>query len=95
MEEAEIYTTGNAWQRKVFHHMADYLEVKGVRTFGMSKNGNSYMHLLTLQDAHLNFIYRELYDATRKRFNYHKAGDLTRVLTNTAASQAYYFNLIF
>jgi len=94
MEETEIYTTGNAWQKRVYHHMASYLERKGVKKFGTSKRGNSFKHLLTKDDEHLNFITPEIYHATKQRFEDHKAGDLNRVLTNTAASQAYCFNLI-
>jgi hypothetical protein len=35
----------------------------------------------------------EIYEATIRRFSTHKAGDLNRIKTNTAASQPYCFNL--
>jgi hypothetical protein len=87
------YTSGNPWQRKAYSHLSAYLAQKGVREFGSSDNGNSYRHLLQEQDGEKNFITTELYRLTLKRFGSHKAGDLKRILTNTASSQAYCFNL--
>ena len=90
----ELYKRGqNAWQNKVFAHMTDYLEKKGVTRFGSTFKGNQYKHLLTDDDQKQNFINDEIYEATKERFTDHKAGDFKRVSTNTAASQAYCFNL--
>jgi len=91
--EASIYQSGNAWQKKVYLHMANYLESKAVLSFGASKNGNEYKHLLREEDAQHNYINETILELTKKRFEQHKAGDLNRVLTNTAASQPYCFNL--
>jgi hypothetical protein len=88
-----LYTSGNPWQRKAYMHLSEYLEKKGVQEFGKSKGGNSYRHLLKEEDKEKNFISRELYDLTLERFGSHKAGDLNRILTNTASSQAYCFNM--
>lgn len=74
--------------------MSAYLETKGVLSFGQSANGNAFKHLLTEEQSEYNFITKEIYLATLNRFNDHKAGDLKRILTNTAASQPYCFNLI-
>ncbi len=90
----EIYQTGNPWQKKVYRHMAVLLEAKGVVDFGETKNGNQYKHWLQVKDSLTNFITPEIHEATIKRFEQHKAGDLIRILTNTAASQPYCFNLI-
>lgn len=91
-EIATIYQTGNAWQRKVYLHMSNYLKGK-VNSFGASKNGNQYNHLLTAEDAKHNFVNDDILRLTNNRFTNHKAGDLNRILTNTAASQPYCFNL--
>ncbi|MDD2994988.1 MAG: hypothetical protein PHP99_02085 [Paludibacter sp.] len=88
-----LYLSGNLWQRKAYAALSEYLEKKGVREFGVSGSGNSYRHLLRVEDGEKNFISRELYDLTLVRFDSHKAGDLNRILTNTASSQAYCFNL--
>jgi hypothetical protein len=92
--EATIYEKGNPWQRKVYHHMAEYLESKGITSFGESANGNAYKHLLTGEQSEHNFITREIHQAALDRFDHHKAGDKKRILTNTAASQPYCFNLV-
>ena len=93
--EASIYETGNLWQKKVYRKMAEYLErFPEIKTFGKSANGNIYKHLLTLKQSKFNFITEEIYCLTKERFSHHKAGDLNRVLTNTAASQPYCFNLV-
>ena len=89
-----IYDIGNPWQKKVYRHMADYLQGKGVQRFGATRGGNQYKHWLIEEDAHLNFITPEIHKRTLKRFEEHKAGDLNRILTNTAASQPFCFNLI-
>jgi hypothetical protein len=88
------YTEGNLWQKKVYKHMADFLQsIYEVKVFGQSANGNRYKHLLTVEQAQFNFITEDIYSATIERFKKHKAGDLNRILTNTAASQPYCFNL--
>lgn len=92
--EAKIYEVGNPWQKKVYNHMSDYLQKKGVTKFGATSKGNQYRHWLTEEEARFNFITSEILDATQVRFEKHKAGDLNRILTNTAASQPYCFNLI-
>jgi len=93
--EPRIYKNGNLWQKKVYKKMADYLcSIPEIKTFGKSINGNVYKHLLTLEQSRFNFITEDIYRLTKDRFNHHKAGDLNRVLTNTAASQPYCFNLI-
>lgn len=89
----ELYQSGNPWQRKAYSYLSEYLEKKSVREFGVSGNGNSYRHLLREEDGPVNFVTKRLYDLTEKRFNQHKAGDRNRILTNTASSQAYCFNL--
>ncbi len=90
---SNLYNFGNPWQRKAYSNLSEYLEKKGVREFGVSGNGNSYRHLLREKDGELNFVNKRLYDLTEERFNQHKAGDRNRILTNTASSQAYCFNL--
>jgi hypothetical protein len=90
----KVYEKGNPWQNKVYQHMASYLETKGVVSFGQSANGNTFRHLLTEEQSEHNFITKEIHSATLNRFKDHKAGDLKRILTNTAASQPYCFNLI-
>ncbi|HOZ14034.1 MAG TPA: hypothetical protein PK784_04550 [Tenuifilaceae bacterium] len=92
--EPKIYQEGNPWQNKVYLHMSAYLETKGVVSFGQSVNGNTFKHLLTEEQSEYNFITKEIHTATLNRFKDHKAGDLKRILTNTAASQPYCFNLI-
>lgn len=93
--EPTIYATGNPWQKKVYNKMADFLSrIPEIKTFGKSANGNSYKHLLTLEQSRFNFINEEIYSLTKERFSQHKAGDLIRVMTNTAASQPYCFNLM-
>ncbi len=62
--------------------------------FGATVSGNEYKHWLREEDAGLNFITPEIHKATLERFRDHKAGDLKRILTNTAASQPLCFNLI-
>ena len=91
----EVYTKGNQWQKKVYTKMSEFVEaIPEVTTFGQSSNGNQYKHLLPIEQSKYNFVNEEIHTATRERFNQHKAGDLKRVLTNTAASQPYCFNLI-
>jgi len=90
----KIYNKGNEWEKKVYHHMAEFLKQKGVIKFGTTHGGNQYRHLLTEEDGHLNFINYDIYKATTERFNDHKAGDRLRIFTNTAASQTFCFNLI-
>ncbi len=93
--EAEIYEEGNAWQKKVYRAMASFLESNPeIKSFGLSSNGNKYKHLLTVEQSQFNFITEDIHKATKERFSKHKAGDLNRILTNTAASQPYCFNLI-
>ena len=92
--EPIIYETGNPWEKKVYRHMADFLQRKGVQKFGETRNGNQFKHWLTEEEAHFNFITPDVHTATLERFNNHKAGDLKRILINTAASQPFCFNLI-
>jgi len=92
--ETKVYQKGNPWQNKVYQHMAEYLTLKGIASFGQSANGNTFKHLLTEEQSEYNFITKEIHTATLARFTDHKAGDLNRILTNTAASQPYCFNLI-
>ncbi len=93
--EAEIYQKGNPWQRKVYKKMATFLEaIPEIKSFGLSRNENAYKHLLQEGQSKYNFVTEEIYEATKKRFSKHKAGDERRTLTNTAASQPYCFNLI-
>lgn len=90
-----IYTKGNLWQKKVYKKMAEYLEANPeIKTFGQSTKGTSYKHLLTVEQSNFNFVTDKILTATKERFSKHKAGDLNRILTNTAASQPYCFNLI-
>jgi hypothetical protein len=69
-----------------------FSNLRGVTIFGENK-GTQHKHWLTIDESVKNFIYSEIHEATIERFK-RKAGDKTRVLTNTAASQAYCFNLI-
>ena len=62
--------------------------------FGSSARGTQYKHLLTVEQCHLNFINDRILVETITRFADHKAGDMNRILTNTAASQPYCFDLI-
>jgi hypothetical protein len=94
-KKPEVYKIGNPWQKKVYNSMANFLEsIPEVQSFGISINRNPYKHLLTENQSQLNFINEEIFTATKERFSKHKAGDLNRILTNTAASQPYCFNLI-
>ena len=92
--EPKIYEIGNPWEKKVYRHMADFLQSKGVLKFGATSEGNQYKHWLTEEEAHFNFITPDIHNRTLARFDNHKAGDLKRILTNTAASQPFCFNLI-
>ncbi len=92
-KDAKIYKKGNRWQRTVYAAMAAHLEQLSVTDFGASSAGNNYKHLLKEEDSRLNFMSDEIYEATIRRFSTHKAGDLKRIMTNTAASQPYCFNL--
>lgn len=75
--------------------MSSFLEaIPEIQCFGLSKFGNSYKHLLRDEHSRFNFINDEIYRATKDRFIKYKAGDLDRILSNTAASQPYCFNLI-
>lgn len=94
-KESEIFQKGNPWQKKVYRKMASFLEANSeIKFFGQSANGNKYKHLLTVAQSQFNFITEEIHTATKERFSKHKAGNLHRILTNTAASQPYCFNLI-
>lgn len=92
-KKPKLYEVGNLWQKKVYQHMALFLYKKNVKNFGQSLAGTQYKHLLTEKESEKNFINDDIYRATIERFNNHKAGDLHRILTNTAASQTYCFNL--
>ncbi|MBS4027617.1 MAG: hypothetical protein KGZ58_03175 [Ignavibacteriales bacterium] len=65
-----------------------------MKKFGATSKGNQYKHWLTEEEAHFNFITPDIHTGTLARFENHKAGDLKRILTNTAASQPFCFNLI-
>jgi len=91
--DAEIYQIGNTWQKKVYRHMAAFLDLKGIVNYGITRDGNYYKHLLTGEDAQHNFITPVIFQLTKDRFKHHKAGDIKRALTNTAASQPFCFNL--
>jgi hypothetical protein len=88
-----LYQIGNSWQKKVYKHMSEFLDSKGIVKFGITRGGNHYKHLLTDKDAQTNFTSPIIYQKTRDRFKLHKAGDIQRALTNTAASQPFCFNL--
>ena len=49
--ELQIYQSGNPWQRKAYTHLSEYLTKKSVHKYGMSDNGNSYRHLLRIEDG--------------------------------------------
>jgi len=94
-QNATVYQTGNQWQKKVYQKMSQFLDsIPEIKLFGQSSHGNTYKHLITEEQSEFNFITTEIYEATKNRFDQHKAGDLHRALTNTAASQPYCFNLI-
>ena len=94
MQEAKIYQIGNRWQKKIYRHMSVDLESKKVLQYGQTSSGNYYKHWPCEEDSELNFITPAIHAATKERFVSHKAGDLNHVLTNTADSQSYCFNLI-
>jgi hypothetical protein len=93
-QDAKVYQAGNPWQKKVYLHMSNYLERIGITKFGITRGGNAYKHWLSEENYHRNFVTPEIHAATVKRFQEGKAGDISRALTNTAASQPYCFNLI-
>lgn len=89
-----IYREGNSFQRRMYEHLARYNVKRGQRSFGKSRHGNPYAHLLPADDALRNFLEDEhILAAVKRRFASHKAGVEERALTNTAASQAFCFNL--
>lgn len=89
-----VYREGNAFQVRMFEHLARYNVGRGQCVFGVSGKGNPYAHLLPVEDAKRNFLDDDrILAAARRRFASHKAGDLTRTLANTAASQPFCFNL--
>ena len=53
--EPTIYDKGNPWEKKVYRHMAEFLQNKGVQKFGATSKGNQYKHWLTEEEAHINF----------------------------------------
>jgi len=63
-----LYLTGNPWQRKAYRHISAYLAKKGVREFGVSGNGNGYLHLLREEDGDKNFIRCYKYPVLRTWF---------------------------
>lgn len=80
LTEPKIYATGNAWQKKVYKKMSNYLgNNPEIIDFGQSRNGQKYKHLLTKEQSKFNFINEELFKATKERFQKHKAGDLNRI----------------
>ncbi len=93
--KATVYNNGNPWQKKVYKSMAKFLESKyKIKEFGKSSKGKSYKHLLSIEQARYNFITENIFEVTKSRFEKHKAGDKNRIMTNTAASQPYCFNLV-
>lgn len=93
-DNVSLYEIGNNWQKKVYKKMSNFLSKKENILYGKSSKGNYYNHLLDISCAKENFINEHIYEATNKRINSHKIGDINRLLTNTAASQPYCFNLI-
>jgi hypothetical protein len=91
--ETDVYDKGNLWERTVYRHMTEYISTR-VQRFGTTRGNNQYKHWLVKEDAHFNFITPDIYKQTLERFRSHKAGDINRILTNTAASQPFCFNLI-
>ena len=93
--DASLYEKGNPFQKKVYRKMSSFLESNSeIKAFGKSRSGNYYKHLLTDEQSEFNFINKEIQKDTIERFSKHKAGDLNRIMTNTAASQPYCFNII-
>lgn len=72
---AEVYQAGNPWEKKVYLHMADFLQSKGVHKFGGTSKGNQYKHWLTEEEAYLNFITPDIHAAALIRFE-RKAGEI-------------------
>lgn len=94
-QPAKLYDIGNAWQKKVYSKMADYLKsFPEVNSCGVSTKGNSYQHLLPMELSAYNFITPAIHDYVLKAFENHRKGDRFRMFTNTAASQPYCFNLV-
>jgi len=93
----KIYQSGNFFQKKKYKYLSEYNFGRGINIFGKSKDqkgkqGEYYAHLLDIKDKAQNFLTPDILIEVEKRFQ-SKAGDLPRVLTNTAASQACCFNL--
>ncbi|MGV9013534.1 MAG: PGN_0703 family putative restriction endonuclease [Flavobacteriales bacterium] len=92
--EAQVYQSGNSWQKNRFAHMASINDAGAITRFGHSDRGNSFKHLLQEADALHNFLGDEkTLNVVHQRFAAHKAGDRVRALTNMVASQPCCFNL--
>ena len=46
--EPTNYDIGNPWEKKVYRHMADFLESNGVHKFGARSKGDLYKHWLNI-----------------------------------------------
>jgi hypothetical protein len=95
MKPPQTYLKGNEWQKNRYAFMSEYNKKHGIKEFGTATGGSQpYFHLLKDEDSLFNFLNEpEILQAVKKRFEDHKAGDLTRVMTNTVASQPCCFNL--
>lgn len=93
LDESLIYRCGSPFQRWAYEQAARHFHARGIRRYGVTKNGNPYAHLLHPEDLALNFLSPAVADAVATRFDSHKAGDRARAETNTVASQACCFNL--
>ena len=95
-EQTGYNQSGNSWQRNRYLFLSEYNKTNGITRFDKAKqHGNRYFHIVDI--GHCDRQYNLLGDArileaVEKRFQT-KAVDLTRVLTNTVASQPCCFNL--
>jgi len=84
----------NKWQNNRYNYMSKFNQEAGIGDFGKSANGNYYYHLISEDNELYNFLKEErIFNEARSRFDEAKAGDWTRLVTNTAASQPCCFNL--
>jgi hypothetical protein len=92
---AEIYNSGNSWQRNRYKYMSELNKGSGIQEYGHAIGGTTrYFHLISEKEKLHNFLNdRSILEEVEKRFKDHKAGDKHRVLTNTVASQPCCFNL--
>ncbi len=93
LDDSLIYRGSSPFQEWAYSHAAHYFYERGIRRYGLSKDGNPYAHLLHPDDSGRNFLAPGIAAALAERFDRHRAGDRARAETNTVASQTCCFNL--